>query len=347
MTSMLGMTCEEYSRRLNEHFGISAIEAVSRYRRFFKELLPNGSPDTEVRQIAEEAGADPRRILETADELHDGDLVKYAFRLAGGGVIESVVIPMPRRTTLCVSSQVGCRMGCTMCATGQMGFQRNLSAEEIVAQVCAARTFLGHAVDNVVFMGMGEPLDNLDNVVQAVRVLSDQRGSDIAHSRITVSTCGHVEGLQKLAKRGWARLGIAVSLNAADDELRSRLMPVSARYPLAALRKALREYPLGRGRIFFIEYILMQGINDSPGQADALARFLDGLPVRINIIPCNPVPGLPFIPSEKDAVQRFCSRLREKNLFVRMRTSRGGNILAACGQLGSAERSEMLPQCSD
>ncbi len=215
-------------------------------------------------------------------------VTKIVFSLADGLRVESVWIPMPRRSTLCMSSQAGCRMGCAFCRTGSLGLLRNLAAEEIVGQVYAVRHGLGRAIDNIVFMGMGEPLDNFDNVVQAIRVLSDQRGLDIAHSHMTISTAGLTDGIRRLGELGWPGLNLAVSLNAADDELRSQLMPINAVHPLALLKQALQAYPLRKKGVFFIEYVLLKGVNDSRGQAARLARFLEGLPVRVNVIGYNP-----------------------------------------------------------
>jgi 23S rRNA (adenine2503-C2)-methyltransferase len=263
--------------------------------------------------------------------------LKFASALADGQIIESVLILAFERTTLCVSSQVGCRMGCAFCATGAMGFVRDLTVEEIVWQIYAARFILKHPVGNVVLMGMGEPLDNFDNVVQAVRVMSDQRGLDIAQSHITISTAGHVKGLQKLALAKLPKLCLAVSLNAAHDTLRSRLMPINQKYPLAMLKNALREFPLGKGGVFFIEYVLLAGVNDSPEDAQQLATYLTSLPVRVNVIAYNHSgSGAYAAPGEK-RVKQFCKWLAEEKLFVRLRQSRGQKVMAACGQLGASK----------
>ena len=267
-----------------------------------------------------------------------GDAVKFVTRLADELDIESVVIPMFRRQTLCVSSQVGCRMGCRFCRTGKMGLLRSLTAAEIVGQVFAARHQLGIDIRNVVFMGMGEPLDNLDNVIQAIRVLTDQRGLDIARRYITVSTVGLTAGIDRLARIGGAPVNLAVSLNAPTDDIRSRLMPINRSIPMAALRDSLLGYPLARKSALFMEYVLIQGINDRQEHARALARYLAPMTVKLNLIPYNPAPGCEWHPPSAEAYQRFHAWLVSENVFVRRRGEKGGRIMAACGQLGGKNK---------
>jgi 23S rRNA (adenine2503-C2)-methyltransferase len=262
-------------------------------------------------------------------------VIKFATLLADGGRIESVIIPIRGRTTLCVSSQVGCARGCAFCATGAMGFRRNLLAEEIVGQVHAAQSRRGGRIDNVVFMGMGEPLDNLDAVVQAIRVMADPHGLDIAYRYITVSTAGHAEGIRKLGAFNLTNLRLAVSINAPDDALRSRLMPINRQYPLARLKEELLAFPRGKRGVIFVEYVLLAGVNDSADQARQLALFLDGLPVRVNVIPFNGGPESVFSAPAPEHVRRFCGWLAEEKLFVRERRSRGQEVMAACGMLGA------------
>jgi 23S rRNA (adenine2503-C2)-methyltransferase len=263
--------------------------------------------------------------------------VKFASELLDGRIVESVIIPAGGRVTVCVSSQVGCRMGCTFCITGGMGFARDLTPEEIVWQVHAARFTLGRRIDNVVFMGMGEPLDNLDNVIQAMRVMNDQRGLDIALRRMTVSTAGHAEGLRKLALLDKKTLRLAVSLNAADDALRSTLMPINRKFPLSRLAKQLRSWPLARDGVVFIEYVLLAGVNDSSEDARKLIRYLDTLPpVRVNLIPYNGGSRRSYAAPEPDQVRRFAGWLADARVFVRVRQPHGRGIMAACGQLGAS-----------
>jgi 23S rRNA (adenine2503-C2)-methyltransferase len=265
----------------------------------------------------------------------DGDVTKFVSTFVDKASVESVIIPLARRTTLCVSSQSGCRMACAFCATGALGFIRNCTAEEIVFQVYAARFLMKRQVDNLVFMGMGEPLDNIDNVANAISILSDQKGFNIPIRRITVSTAGHIPGLRALAAYKFPHLRIAVSINAADNAARSSIMPINNSYPLDKLRKVLLEYPLAKRDVFFIEYILLNGVNDTPEMASKFIEFCEGLPVRINLIPYNPAgPSSKFSPSSNEQTDRFKELLVEKKFLVRVRRSQGSAVMAACGQLG-------------
>jgi 23S rRNA (adenine2503-C2)-methyltransferase len=273
----------------------------------------------------------------------DGDTYKFLLKLKGGLESESVVIPMRQYKSLCISSQVGCKMGCTFCETAQMGYLRSLDAGEIVAQVMTARHVLGEPIENVVFMGMGEPMDNLDNVLQAVRILSDQRGLNIAQSAITISTVGHVGGLRRLAKlaaepppAGFSRLRLAVSLNAPNDEIRSRIMPINRQWNLAELKAALRDFPLARkGDFLFMEYVLLAGVNDSREHALEVAEYLRDLKACVNLIPYNPRLESPFGRPDKQGVADFYHWLMEAGQYCRIRGTKGNGAMAACGQLGN------------
>lgn len=339
---LLSLTCNELAGALHTGSGKGMFHAAALYRHVFKR----GNPDLSAVPELPQAWL-LKKNLQCAFDVKAPDIAavvgqegvtKIVFSLADGQRVESVWIPMPGRSTLCISSQAGCRMGCAFCRTGSLGLLRNLLAEEIVGQVYAVRHGLGRAVDNIVFMGMGEPLDNFENVMQAIRVLSDQRGLDIPHSHMTISTAGLTDGIRRLGELGWPGLNLAVSLNAADDELRSQLMPVNAIHPLAQLKQALQSYPLRKKGVFFIEYVLLKGVNDRREHAAGLARFLEGLPVRVNVIGYNPGPdGLFESPGEQHC-RLFCTWLAGEGIFVRMRVSRGTGILAACGQLGGPVR---------
>lgn len=268
---------------------------------------------------------------------------KFLLKLRGGLESESVVIPMRQYKSLCISSQVGCKMGCTFCETAQMGYLRSLDAGEIVAQVMTARHVLGEPIENVVFMGMGEPMDNLDNVLQAVRVMSDQRGLNIAHSAITISTVGHVDGIRRLAKLaaetpsgGFSRLRLAVSLNAPNDAIRSRLMPINRQWNLAELKSALRDFPLARKDDFlFMEYVLLAGVNDSREHALEVAGYLRDLKACVNLIPYNPRLESPFGRPDQEGVASFYHWLMDAGQYCRVRSTKGNDAMAACGQLGN------------
>jgi 23S rRNA (adenine2503-C2)-methyltransferase len=263
---------------------------------------------------------------------------KWLLRLAGGSAVETVYIPETRRGTLCVSSQVGCQLNCSFCQTAQQGFNRNLSTGEILGQMwIASRLLPPHAVrekpiTNVVFMGMGEPLLNFDNVVAAIRVLLDDLAYGLSKRRVTVSTAGVVPMIDRLREE--CPVALAVSLHAPDDALRDQLVPLNRRYPIAELLDACRRYVAGddRRRVTF-EYTLLAGVNDSPAQAKALARLLARVPAKVNLIPYNPVAGLPYETSPPEAVAKFRDEVLRHGLVATVRKTRGDGIDGACGQL--------------
>ncbi len=266
---------------------------------------------------------------------HDGLTHKFVLRLADGARVECVSMRTARRLTLCVSSQVGCALRCSFCATGQMGLERNLRPGEIVAQVLRMGDF-HHWEDerfNVVFMGMGEPLANYRPVIEAIRILHDPAGLNLGARRVTVSTAGMVPQIRQLAGEG-LQLGLALSLHATDDALRNELVPLNRRWPLAELLAAAREYGRATGRRVTLEYTLIAGVNDSPVQAGRLAAIARDLPSKINLIPYNPVPGLPWQRPSAEAVQAFADILLPRAPAVTVRQTLGGEIWAACGQLG-------------
>jgi 23S rRNA (adenine2503-C2)-methyltransferase len=257
---------------------------------------------------------------------------KYLYSLHDGATVEAVDIPDEGRHTFCISSQAGCALACTFCVTGYWGAGRNLTAGEIVAQVIAIRTDRGLPAEglNVVFMGMGEPLLNVESVRGAVEILTEF----ISPHRITVSTVGILPGIEEMAR--WERRpNLAVSLHAPDEERRSAVMPVNRTYPLADLLKALRHYPLEKGRKLTFEYILIRNFNDSLRDADQLSRLLSGLKAKINLIPVNPDPvlGERMVPPDDARVEAFKERLRQRGWIATIRRRRGDDVAAACGQL--------------
>jgi 23S rRNA (adenine2503-C2)-methyltransferase len=261
--------------------------------------------------------------------------VKFGFRLEDGHLIESVLIPEEDRSTLCVSSQVGCAMGCRFCLTGGMGFSRNLSVAEIINQVCAVRDWalardMG-PVTNIVFMGMGEPLANFANLLDAISLLTEQRGLDFSNRHITVSTCGLVPQMRQLGEQ--TDVNLAVSLHAVDDVTRSDLMPINKRYPIAELIETCRTYRQKRRKRIMFEYTLFDGINDSDGDAKKLARLLREVPCKINLLSVNPAGGEMFNKPDSERVLAFQKILRDRDFTVFIRQSRGTDIAAACGQL--------------
>ncbi|MEK6796496.1 MAG: 23S rRNA (adenine(2503)-C(2))-methyltransferase RlmN [Spirochaetota bacterium] len=274
--------------------------------------------------------------------IRDGATCKFLLAMRDGCVVESVVIPMKRYKSLCVSSQVGCAMGCRFCQTARMGFVRDLTAEEIVSQVSSARIHLKENVRNVVFMGMGEPLANLDNVLDAVRMLNDGRGANIPQTNIMISTMGHVPGLMRLAgfakdipPKGFSNLRIAVSINAPNDELRTRLMPRNTMWPMAEIKRALLAYPRSRKDTkFIIEYVLIAGVNDRPEHARELCGYLSGIPAEVNLIPFNPITDVSWTAPTVGAAEEFWRTVREAGMPCRTRWPKGVRAMAACGQLG-------------
>ncbi len=274
----------------------------------------------------------------TAEDPEHGQTVKLQLRLHDGREIESVLIPMGRGAhhTVCVSTQVGCKMGCTFCQTARMGLVRQLRAHEIVGQLLAVAAHTGVTPRNLVFMGMGEPLDNLEEVACAVAVLTDSCGVRLAERHITISTVGRVDQFPRLAELGLLRVNLAVSLSAPDDALRSRLMPVNRSWDLAALKQALLALPLPRARRLLISYVLIDGVNDSPAQAGALAAWISGLRAQVNLIPLNPIPGSHQRPTAGAARDRFRDHLLAAGVEVRLRATKGDGVMAACGQLGTA-----------
>ena len=276
--------------------------------------------------------------LERAQTSSDGTR-KLVLRTSDGSRIESVLIPEEDRRTLCVSSQVGCSLDCSFCATAKLGFGRNLRAEEIVDQVLHGQDMLraqGERLTHVVFMGMGEPLLNLREVVRAIRVITDPGALGLSRRRITVSTAGVVPRMAELGRE--VRVRLAVSLHATTDELRDRLVPLNRRFPLATLLQACRDYPLPpRDRLSF-EYTLMRDVNDTDADARRLVRLLHGLRAKVNLIPLNEHPGTEFQRPRTERVEAFAERLAAAGLTVSVRRSRGDDILAACGQLGAVAR---------
>ncbi len=270
----------------------------------------------------------------------DDGTEKLLFRLADGSYIESVIIPDGDKNTVCVSTQVGCALDCAFCATGKAGFIRNLTTGEIVGQLLYIRERGGaEAFHNIVFMGMGEPLLNYKNMVAAVGIISSEIGLSVSAKRVTVSTAGIVPGIIRLADSG-LKVNLAISLHAASDKKRMVLMPIAKKYRLAELMKAARYFAIERKKRVTFEYILFKGFNDSKVDALELARLVEGIPCKINILAYNPVNGLPYERPSDDDVDRFGKLLYPRAPAVTVRKSRGLDIAAACGQLaGKYEKS--------
>ena len=281
--------------------------------------------------------------LERASEQRSADgTIKWTWRTGDGRLIESVYMPETDRKTLCVSSQVGCALGCTFCMTGTMGLARNLTAGEIVDQVHRANRRLvelgeGPAprpLTNLVFMGMGEPLHNFDQLKLALDLLLDEDGPNFSHRHVTVSTSGLVPVMRRLGEETQVKL--TVSLNATTDALRDAIMPIYRRWPLRELLAACRSFPMKQGRRITFEYVLLGGVNESDADAQRLARLVAGIPAKVNLIPYNDNPGLGFRAPATERVEAFHAQLVAREVNAVVRKNRGRDIAAACGQLAAA-----------
>lgn len=366
--SPLGMTLDQFKAACARE-GIGPGRATTAYHAVFRDGAAHEPPaKIEIPPIV-------RRHEEPVDE---GITIKFVqrlpnpnHRLAAQGIafddIESVIIPMKGRSgrtthTLCVSSQVGCAMGCDFCETAQMGLMRSLRADEIVMQWWAAKFIEGVEIDNIVFMGMGEPMDNLDEVLAAIACLTDHHGARIPMSAITISTVGRVDGLRRIERQvqepGWGKLGLALSLNAPNDEIRSELMPINRKWNMDELQRVLIDLREVRGgRKIMIEYVLIPGVNAELAHADQLAQWMKpfirdhkrdrhkGHGGLLNVIPYNPRRNSPWPAPSQDQVDAFVLRLMEHGVFVNRRRTKGRDTMAACGQLGTAEirRRKLVP----
>ncbi len=272
--------------------------------------------------------------LSMLNKLTDKDgTAKYAFALSDGGRIETVLLLDGKRRTLCVSTQAGCAMACAFCATGKLKLQRNLTAAEIVDQVNTVQKDAGR-ISNVVYMGMGEPLANYEAVIKSLRILNHPKGKNIGIRHITVSTCGLVPEIRKLASES-VHPRLAISLNAPNDALRTKLMPVNAKYPIAELLKAVRFYQgKTRQRVTF-EYVLIKGLNDYDNHAKMLVKLVKGLACNVNLIEHNPFPTCKYAASSSARIREFAAILNEADIETTTRFRMGRNIKAACGQLGA------------
>lgn len=348
--NLTGLSRQELAAALVESGAVPSEKAKMRAGQIWRWLHHYGVTDFDrMTDIAKET----RVALAAAFVLDRPEVVerqvskdgtrKWLIRMAPGIEVETVYIPdVGRAGALCVSSQVGCTLNCTFCHTGTQALVRNLTAAEIVAQVQVARDDLGEwpspkedrRLSNIVFMGMGEPLYNLDNVAKAIDVIADHEGIAISRRRITVSTSGVVPQLPALGEKTQAML--AISLHATNDALREKLVPLNKKYPLAELMAAIRAYPgLSNAKRVTFEYVMLKGVNDSPAEAKALVKLLAGIPAKINLIPFNPWPGTDYECSSWSTIEQFAAILNRAGYASPIRTPRGRDILAACGQLKS------------
>ncbi len=306
--------------------GVSSFGEMSNLSSSLRERLESAGRITSSTVVAHE-----RSVIDDTEKL----LLEFPKT---GDRIESVILRDKERTTGCISSQIGCRFGCRFCATGAMGFIRSLTAGEIVEQVLALRRHVApDRLNNLVYMGMGEPLDSYDEVMRSVRIANASWGLGIGARRMTISTSGVAPGIRRLAGEG-LQINLAVSLNAPVQELRAHLMPIAVKYPLDRLMDALREYVSSVGRLITLEYVLLRGVNDSPEMASLLGDIAAELFCRVNLICYNEVAGVAYESPTSDTVRRFMTALNQRCPTVVRRVSRGNDISAACGQLHTRSR---------
>ena len=322
-------------REAFETRGIPAFRATQVYRWLYARGAASFEEMTDLSKPfrAELArGWDLHVLTERRVETSRDGTRKWLFALRDGRLIETVLIPEARRNTVCISTQVGCAMACSFCLTGTEGFTRNLTPAEILDQICLvklARRDL--AISNVVLMGMGEPLLNYGPVIQAIRVMNDPNGLCLSSRRITLSTVGVLPKLRRLLED--VNVSIAISLHAASDGIRDRLVPLNRKYPVAELIRTCRELPLPARRRITFEYTLIDGVNDSLEEAEHVARLLRGVPSKVNLIPLNENPGIPYRRPPEARIAAFHERLRARGVHAVRRATRGDDISAACGQL--------------
>jgi 23S rRNA (adenine2503-C2)-methyltransferase len=343
------MSRQEFAEFLKAKFGLPAFRAQQIfswvYRKNVEDIEAMTDLSAELRAQLATVLRFPRAPWRDRQISSDGTR-KYLFELDSGALIESVFIKQRNlkagtaRNTLCISSQVGCGMGCAFCRTATMGYQRHLSASEIVRQVRGAlhdAVEFGDTFQNIVFMGMGEPLHNLKNVVRAIQVLRDSFGFGLGGRKITVSTSGLVPAIKKF---GAANLDVnlAVSLNATTDEVRDQVMPINKTFPLQELLGCLKEFPLSPRKYITFEYVMLAGVNDTPADLERLPALMRGIRSKVNLIPYNSNAGLGFTAPSKDVIDRWYRRLMQQGINATIRWSKGPDIDAACGQLATETR---------
>jgi 23S rRNA (adenine2503-C2)-methyltransferase len=341
-TALLDLSLDEL-QNLFQSWGEPPYRARQVWSRLYQKLAASYDEMTELskalrKKLAQETVIG--RLTPRAEQRSsDGQTHKLLFVLPDGAQVESVLMSYERRRTTCISTQAGCAMNCSFCATGQGGFQRNLTSGEIVAQVLYFARELAISnpqspITNIVFMGMGEPFANYDQVMAAIRRLNDPQGFSLGARRMTVSTVGLVQGIRKLARED-IQVNLAVSLHAATDELRNQLVPINKRYPLSEIMSAVSEYIERTHRRVSLEWALIEGVNDTPEQARALAQLIKGRLCHVNLIPLNPTTGYAGAASTRERIAAFRSALEAAGIPNTLRLRRGIDIQAGCGQLKS------------
>lgn len=341
----------DFANEVSRHLGRGRHQALTLYKEWCrsgkcegKDPSFNNAPTLrrEMLELIRLPSIEPKQITE------EGETIKFTLPVEGNFETESVILPMQSGWTLCLSSQVGCRMGCRFCETGKLGLLRHLTTEEIVRQLVCALHWFKKPIRNIVFMGMGEPMDNLEAVIPAIKIFSDERGFALGRRHITVSTSGHLDGLSFFTRAFRPPVNLAVSVIASNEELRTKLMPVNRRWNMNQLYQAMLEYNRITDREILVEYVLLKGINDLPEHAKELSRYLKGLAVKVNLIPYNrqsndgpkrtqQLTSDDFYPSDLETCETFSQILRENGYRTLLRKRKGHDIMAACGQLGNKE----------
>ena len=331
--SLLGMTKKEIEAAV-AHLGLKKFVATQITDWLYKKHVLSIDEMTNLsikdREGLKEIYVLGREAPISVQESIDGTK-KYLYGTRDNKFIESAYIPDEDRYTLCVSSQVGCKMGCLFCMTGKQGFQGQLSAGEIINQISSIHE--RDKLTNIVFMGMGEPFDNIDEVLKSLEILTSDYGYGMSPKRITVSTIGIIPGLKRFLQESNCHL--AVSMHSPFEEERKKLMPIQVVYPLQAVLNELKQFDFGQQRRIFFEYILFKGLNDTPRHVKEIVRIVHGLKCRVNLIRFHPIPDAPFLPSEEETIENFKNALIDKGIRTTLRKSRGQDIFAACGLLST------------
>lgn len=352
------LSLEGLTRFVTEALGERAFRAPQMYRWLHQRGVTSFDEMTDLSKAFREKLKERATIVPLVKDMEQRSVdgtIKYRWKTHDGRYIESVYMPSEDRKTLCVSTQVGCAMACTFCMTGTLGLKRNLTAGEIVAQVHAVNREVRanekletlRPLSNLVFMGMGEPLHNFENLKTALSILQSEDGPNFSHRHITVSTVGLVPMIERFGKETDVKL--AISLNASTDEQRSKSMPVNRKWNIEALLDACRKFPLRQGRRITFEYVLLQGFNDSDEDAHRLIKLLKGIPAKVNLIPYNENPGLGFKSPAEQRAEEFRAILADGHVAAYIRQNRGRDIAGACGQLANrgGEQAAEAPQAAE
>lgn len=332
------LTSEQYCERVFKKLGKGIVHAQLIYEEWFRtgKVTGNHPAFNNAKKLFDEiVDMTNFDLLSFSDRRDDGTTGKILLQTHDHLEVETVLIPMQAGGTICVSSQVGCKMGCAFCETARMGLLRSLTTHEIVSQVFVAKFILNFDVRNVVFMGMGEPFDNYDNVLAAARILADPHGLGIGYQHITISTSGRVDGIQKLMNEPSPFPNLAVSLNASNDEIRNKLMPINRTFSMLELKETMHAYNEKTGKDILVAYVLIKDRNDTLENAEELAQFLTGLKVKVNLIPYNRQSHDRFEATERVSMDAFAGKLRELGFYTLIRQTKGDKVMAACGQLGN------------